>query len=189
MRNRLSAYDTVPLPRSHHRSSNFDRFDSLSRIDSLSHRLETLSVRDGYTSDLTDVQRRYSLTLLLLTYIKPKKRHSATQQDLSRSPRLRRRNSSSRFEDQLPAPVLKARSPVAKELRNAIPFSSHRSPTDQRWQKSSLMHPALESPVGSRGGILTQLGSIRAQLQREQLRMDESLRRRGLTRTRTTEDY
>lgn len=58
LRNRLSAYDTVPLPRSHHRSSNFDRFDSLSRIDSLSHRLETLSVRD---SDLTDVQRRYSI--------------------------------------------------------------------------------------------------------------------------------
>uniref|UniRef100_A0AAR5QFL3 Uncharacterized protein n=1 Tax=Dendroctonus ponderosae TaxID=77166 RepID=A0AAR5QFL3_DENPD len=169
-----SSYDTVPLPRGHR--SKFDRFDSLSRIDSLSHRLETMSVRDGYSSDLTDVQRR----------------HSATQQDLSlsRSPRLRRRNSSSRFEESLPVPLLKARSPVAKELRNAIPFSSHRRP-EERWQigagqKSNLLP---SSPVGSRGSILTQLGSIRAQLQREQLRMDETLRRRGLLRTRTTEDY
>lgn len=52
----LNSYDTVPLPRGHR--SKFDRFDSLSRIDSLSHRLETMSVRDGFSSDLTDVQRR-----------------------------------------------------------------------------------------------------------------------------------
>lgn len=179
----LNSYDTVPL-RSHQRS-RFDRFDSLSRIDSLSHRLETMSVRDGLSSDLTDVQRR----------------HSATQQDLSllrKSPRLRRRNSSSRFDDTLPIPVLKARSPVAKELKNAIPFSSQRTHhgsdvqrrLEDRWQipavQKNVLHPA-ESP--GRGSILTQLGSIRAQLQREQLRMDETLRRRGLVRTRTTEDY
>ncbi|CAH1121924.1 unnamed protein product [Ceutorhynchus assimilis] len=152
------SYDTVPLPRGHIRK--FDRFDSLSRIDSLSHRLETMSVKGD---DLSD------------------RRQSATQQDLSlsRSPRLRRRNSSSRFEDYspLPVPVLKARSPVAKELRNAVPFSSD---AHRRWQQ-------VESPRSS--SILTQLSSIRAQLQREQLRMDESLRRDGLMRTRTTEDY
>ncbi|KAF7270292.1 hypothetical protein GWI33_016755 [Rhynchophorus ferrugineus] len=151
LRKEPTSYDTVPL-RSHRR---FDRFDSLSRIDSLSHRLETMSVRDGVVGDLGDVQRR----------------HSATQQDLSllrKSPRLHRRNSASRFEESLPTPLLKARSPVAKELRNAVPFSSQRR---------------------SGGGVLTQLGSIRAQLQREQLRMDETLRRRGLVRTRTTEDY
>ncbi|XP_066143687.1 uncharacterized protein [Euwallacea fornicatus] len=166
LRNRLSSYDTVPLPRSHR--PTFDRFDSLSRIDSLSHRLETLSMRDNYSGNLSDVQRR----------------HSATQQDLSRSPRLCRRNSSSRFEESLPVPMLKARSPVAKELRNAVPFSSQRS--SDRWQQK--LH-VVESPVSTRGSILTQLGSIRAQLQREQLRMDESLHRRGLMRTRTTEDY
>ncbi|XP_030745576.1 uncharacterized protein LOC115874533 isoform X2 [Sitophilus oryzae] len=151
-------YDTVPLR--HQR--RFDRFDSLSRIDSLSHRLETMSVRDGplTTADalLGDCQRR----------------HSATQQDLRKSPRLSRRNSASRFEEAaLPQPtLLKARSPVAKDLRNAVPFSS-----------------AQQLRRSGGGGVLGQLGSIRTQLQREQLRMDENLRRRGLARTRTTDDY
>ncbi|XP_050296246.1 uncharacterized protein LOC126736080 isoform X2 [Anthonomus grandis grandis] len=178
----VNSYDTMPLARNPTARSRFDRFDSLSRIDSLSHRLETMSMRDGYSStggELTDLHRR----------------HSATQQDLSlnRSPRLRRRNSSSRFEDPLPVPMLKARSPVAKELRNAIPFSSHRETQrriDDRWQSQKLDSPGVTGSNATRGSILTQLGSIRAQLQREQLRMDESLRRRGLMRTRTTDqDY
>ncbi|KAL1501199.1 hypothetical protein ABEB36_006573 [Hypothenemus hampei] len=177
-------YDTVPFPhRTGRYRSKFDRFDSLSRIDSLGQRLETMSVRDGYSSDhLTDIQRR----------------HSVTQQDLSlnKSPRMHRRNSSSRFEEStmpfLPAPVLKARSPVAKELRNAVPFSSNRvSDYSRKFDVGMGLSSSLDSPVGSRGSILTQLGSIRAQLQREQLRMDETLRRRGgsLVRTRTIDDY
>lgn len=105
----------------------FSRFDSLSRIDSLTDRMETLSTRDC----LSDGQRR----------------HSATQQDLSalrKSPRLQRRGSSSRFyDDPLPIPLLKAHSPVAKELKNSVPFNSSRQSEpmrrlEDRWQVSKL---------------------------------------------------
>lgn len=116
----LNTYDT--------NNSSFSRYDSLSRIDSLkrqdslSRQLETLSVNDN----LNRVQRR----------------HSATQQDLSvsrRSPKLQRRSSSSRFDDTLPIPVLKAHSPVAKELRNSVAVNSSRSSEalrrlEDKWQ-------------------------------------------------------
>lgn len=107
------------------RQNVFSRFDSLSRIDSLTDRMETLSTRDC----LSDGQRR----------------HSATQQDLSalrKSPRLQRRGSSGRFyDDPLPIPVLKAHSPVAKELKNSVPFNSSRQSEavrrlEDRWQVS-----------------------------------------------------
>lgn len=120
-------YDT------HSRFNTFSHYDSLSRIDSLRHqdtldRMESLNIGgDGFNN----VQRR----------------HSATQQDLSllkRSPKLQRRSSSIRFfngecflysmfmflfyrfDDTLPIPVLKAHSPVAKELKNSVPFNSSR---------------------------------------------------------------
>lgn len=109
-----------------HRSRINNRYDSLSRIDSLNrqdalNRIESLNIQDR----LSNVQRR----------------HSATQQDLSMirtSPNLQRRSSSSRFDDTLPIPVLKAHSPVAKELKHSIPFNSSRSEAvrklDDRWQ-------------------------------------------------------
>lgn len=118
----LNTYDT------HRRYNAFSRFDSLSRIDSLNrqdtlNRIESLNIQDS----LSNVQRR----------------HSATQQDLSlirRSPKLQRRSSSSRFEDTLPIPVLKAHSPVAKELKNSVPFNSSRSDAvrklEDKWQVS-----------------------------------------------------
>ncbi|XP_060536317.1 uncharacterized protein LOC132708176 isoform X2 [Cylas formicarius] len=174
----LSSYDTIPL----RSNKKFERFDSLSRIDSLNQRLETMSVCGG----LTENQRR----------------HSATQQDLNflqRSPRLRRKNSSLRFEDCLPMPILKAKSPVAKELRNAIPFSSQKvvgsdamCRMEDRWQVPAIQRNIIHSHPNSpghqnRSNILTQLGAIRAQLQREQLRMDETLRKRGIARS--TSDY
>lgn len=95
----------------------------LKRQDSLSKRLETLSIGDTVLSS-SRMQRR----------------HSATQQDLRRSPKLQRRSGSGRFEDSLPVPVLKAHSPVAKELRNSIAVNSSRSGSDtmrrleDRWQ-------------------------------------------------------
>lgn len=117
----LNTYDT------HRRFNNaFSRYDSLSRIDSLNrqdalNRIDSLSIQDS----LSHVQRR----------------HSATQQDLSvirKSPKLQRRSSSSRFDDTLPIPVLKAHSPVAKELKNSIPFNSSRSDAvrklEDKWQ-------------------------------------------------------
>lgn len=108
--------------------NSFSRYDSLSRIDSLNRqealsRLETLSIKDN----LSRVQRR----------------HSATQQDLSvlrKSPKPQRRSSSSRYElDALPIPILKAHSPVAKELKNSIAVSSTKhsdalSRLEDKWQ-------------------------------------------------------
>lgn len=105
------------------RHNTFSRFDSLSRIDTLNQRIESMNIRDS----LGNGQRR----------------HSATQQDLSvlkRSPRLQRRSSSSRFDDTLPIPMLKAHSPVAKELKNSVPFNSSRHSSEalrkleDKWQ-------------------------------------------------------
>lgn len=113
----LNSYDRP------NRRNVFSRFDSLSQIDSLTDRMEILNTRDC----LSDGQRR----------------HSATQQDLSalrKSPRLQRRGSSGKFcDDPLPIPVLKAHSPVARELKNSVPFSSSRQSEavrrlEDRWQ-------------------------------------------------------
>ncbi|KYB26386.1 trichohyalin isoform X1 [Tribolium castaneum] len=173
----LNTYDT------HRRYNAFSRFDSLSRIDSLNrqdtlNRLETLSIQDR----LSNVQRR----------------HSATQQDLSlirRSPKLQRRSSSSRFEDTLPIPVLKAHSPVAKELKNSVPFNSSRSDAvrklEDKWQIPAVQKNIVNHGDPLRDGqgrsILTQLGAIRMQLQKEQLRMDETLRKRGITQSKAVD--
>lgn len=95
----------------------------LKRQDSLSHRLDSLSIGDA-SLNTSRIQRR----------------HSATQQDLRRSPKLQRRSGSGRFEDTLPVPILKAHSPVAKELRNSVAINSSRSGSDairrleDRWQ-------------------------------------------------------
>lgn len=120
----LNIHDTHD---SHRDYSRFSRFDSLSRIDSLKqdtlNRLETLNINDS----LNRVQRR----------------HSATQQDLSmirRSPKMQRRSSSSRLDDPLPIPVLKAHSPVAQELKNSVAVNSSRHTSDavkkldDKWQ-------------------------------------------------------
>ncbi|XP_017781895.1 PREDICTED: trichohyalin isoform X2 [Nicrophorus vespilloides] len=160
--------------------SQFGRYDSLSRIDSLKHqdalssRLEMLNISDS----LSRVQRR----------------HSATQQDLSmirRSPKLQRRSSSSRFEDSLPIPVLKAHSPVARELKNSIAVNSTRSDAvrrlEDKWQIPAVQKNIVNQGDGQSRSILTQLGSIRMQLQQEQLRMDETLRKRGNTQSKAVE--
>lgn len=123
-----SLYDSYDTAR-YNKKNAFARFDSLSRIDSLGPRgdplnkFESLNLQD----DLGRTQRR----------------HSATQQDLSlmrRSPKLQRRSNSSRFDDQLPIPVLKAHSPVARELKNSVPFNSGRNSSEacrkleDKWQ-------------------------------------------------------
>ncbi|XP_018561742.1 trichohyalin-like [Anoplophora glabripennis] len=162
------------------RYNTFSRFDSLSRIDSLNQRIESMNIRDS----LSNGQRR----------------HSATQQDLSmlkRSPRLQRRSSSSRFEDSLPVPILKAHSPVAKELKNSIPFNSSRHSSDalrkleDKWQipavQKTILNHADSPRDGQKRSILTQLGAIRMQLQQEQLRMDETLRKRGFTQSKAVD--
>ncbi|XP_068894991.1 putative uncharacterized protein DDB_G0271982 isoform X4 [Tenebrio molitor] len=159
------------------------RYDSLSRIDSLNrqdalNRIESLNIQDS----LSNVQRR----------------HSATQQDLSmirRSPKLQRRSSSSRFDDTLPIPVLKAHSPVAKELKNSVPFNSSRSDAvrklEDKWQIPAVQKNIINhgDPIrdGQGRSILTQLGAIRMQLQQEQLRMDETLRKRDITQSKAVD--
>lgn len=80
----------------------------------------------------------------------------------SPSPGTRRR---SRLDDPLPAPVLKAHSPVARELRNSVAVDSSRS-------------GGLDSYRDGGRSVLTQLGAMRMQLRQEQMRMDEDLRRR-----------
>ncbi|XP_057666896.1 trichohyalin-like isoform X4 [Diorhabda carinulata] len=179
-RDALKRMDSLNSSEPPNRHQMFNRFDSLSKIDSLSNRLESMSLRNGHSGD---VQRR----------------HSATHQDLSllrKSPRLQRRSSSSRFDDGLPVPLLKAHSPVAKELKNSVPFNSTRSRSEairrleDKWQipavqKSILNH--TESPGGQNRSILTQLGAIRLQLQQEQLRMDESLRRRDVSQSKAVD--
>ncbi|XP_063905326.1 trichohyalin isoform X2 [Zophobas morio] len=174
----LATYDT------HRRFNNaFSRYDSLSRIDSLNrqdalNRIESLNIQDS----LSHVQRR----------------HSATQQDLSlirKSPKLQRRSSSSRFEDTLPIPVLKAHSPVAKELKNSVPFNSSRSDAvrklEDKWQIPAVQKNIINHGDPLRDGqgrsILTQLGAIRMQLQQEQLRMDETLRKRDITQSKAVD--
>ncbi|XP_068894989.1 inner centromere protein-like isoform X2 [Tenebrio molitor] len=173
----LNTYDT------HRRFNAFSRYDSLSRIDSLNrqdalNRIESLNIQDS----LSNVQRR----------------HSATQQDLSmirRSPKLQRRSSSSRFDDTLPIPVLKAHSPVAKELKNSVPFNSSRSDAvrklEDKWQIPAVQKNIINhgDPIrdGQGRSILTQLGAIRMQLQQEQLRMDETLRKRDITQSKAVD--
>lgn len=128
----LNRMDSLHIRDTNTRLNSFSRYDSLSRIDTLNrqdalNRLESLNIRDS----LSRVQRR----------------HSATQQDLSmtrRSPKPQRRNSSSRFDDTLPIPVLKAHSPVARELKNSVAVSSRHSSDavrrlEDKWQVSSLL--------------------------------------------------
>lgn len=175
-------------PRS--RSNSFNRYEtalnrheSLSRIDSLQrqeslNRLDSLSIKDS----ICRVPRR----------------HSATQQDFSlmrRSPKSQRsdrsdRSSCSRLDDPLPIPILKAHSPVAKDLKNAIAIDSSKRSTDtvrkleDRWQVPAVQRNIIThgDPRDGQGrSILTQLGAIRLQLQKEQLRMDETLRKRGIS--------
>ncbi|XP_044746342.1 uncharacterized protein LOC123307918 isoform X2 [Coccinella septempunctata] len=179
-----SLYDSYDTAR--HKKNAFARFDSLSRIDSLGSRgdplnkFESLNLQD----DLGRTQRR----------------HSATQQDLSlmrTSPKLQRRSNSSRFDDQLPIPVLKAHSPVARELKNSIPFNSGRNSSEacrkleDKWQIPAVQKNIVNHSGSVRDGhnrsILTQLGAIRMQLQQEQLRMDESLRKRGITQSKAVD--
>lgn len=126
----LSRMDSLNVLETNPRLNSFSRYDSLSRIDSLNrqealNRLDTLSLRES----LSRVQRR----------------HSATQQDLSmirRSPKMQRRNSSGRFDDSLPIPVLKVHSPVARELKNSVAISSGRQSSEvlkrleDKWQVS-----------------------------------------------------
>lgn len=133
----LNRMDSINPRDTNSRLNPFSRYDSLSRIDSLNrqealNRLETLSIKDN----LSRVQRR----------------HSATQQDLSmsrKSPKSQRRSSSSRYElDTLPIPVLKAHSPVAKELKNSIAVSSSKhsdalSRLEDKWQVT-LIHPSYK---------------------------------------------
>ncbi|XP_045478509.1 uncharacterized protein LOC123683471 isoform X2 [Harmonia axyridis] len=176
-----SLYDTA-----RYKKNAFARFDSLSRIDSLGARgdplnkFESLNLQD----DFGRTQRR----------------HSATQQDLSlmrRSPKLQRRSNSSRFDDQLPIPVLKAHSPVARELKNSVPFNSGRNSSDacrkleDKWQIPAVQKNIVNHSGSLRDGhnrsILTQLGAIRMQLQQEQMRMDESLRKRGITQSKAVD--
>ncbi|KAF5302016.1 hypothetical protein FQA39_LY10486 [Lamprigera yunnana] len=159
------------------RSNSFNRYESLSRIDSLQRQesldhLDSLSIKDS----LSRVPRR----------------HSATQQDLSlmrRSPKSQRsdRSSCSRLDDTLPIPVLKAHSPVAKDLKNSIAVDSSKRSTDyvrkleDRWQVPAVQRNIITHGDGPGRSILTQLGAIRLQLQKEQLRMDETLRKRGIS--------
>ncbi|CAH1116631.1 unnamed protein product [Phaedon cochleariae] len=172
----LNSYDPPP------RHQTFSRFDSLSKIDSLTQRMDSINFRDDYNSG--------------------QRRHSASQQDYAgatsrRSPRLQRRCSSGRFEDGLPAPVLKAHSPVARELKNAVPFNSARLSSEvvrrleDRWQNPTVQKNIVNHTDSSKDGqtrsILTQLGAIRMQLQQEQLRMDESLRKKDVTQSKAVD--
>ncbi|KAJ8925851.1 hypothetical protein NQ315_009703 [Exocentrus adspersus] len=176
--NRMDSLNSYEPPSRY--NNTFSRFDSLSRIDALNQRVESMNIRDS----LSNGQRR----------------HSATQQDLSmlkRSPRLQRRSSSSRFEDSLPVPILKAHSPVAKELKNSVPFNSSRHSSEavrkleDKWQipaaQKNIFNHASSPRDGQKRSILTQLGAIRMQLQQEQLRMDENLRRRGITQSKAVD--
>lgn len=115
------------------RHESLSRIDSLQRQDSLS-RMDSLSIKDS----ISRIPRR----------------HSATQQDLSlmrRSPKSQRsdRSSCSRLDDTLPIPVLKAHSPVAKDLKNsvAIDSSKHSSEAlrklEDRWQVNIIFSSAL----------------------------------------------
>lgn len=129
----LNRMDSISNPRdtNNSRLSPFSRYDSLSRIDSLNrqdalNRLETLSIKDNLCRQ---------------------RRHSATQQDLSmsrKSPKSQRRSSSGRYDlDTLPIPVLKAHSPVAKELKNSIAVSSSKhsdalSRLEDKWQVNNV---------------------------------------------------
>lgn len=127
----LNRMDSLNFCDTNTRLNSFSRYDSLSRLDSLNrrdalNRLENLNIKDS----LSRVQRR----------------HSATQQDLTSmrlSPKPFRRNSSGRYDDTLPIPVLKAHSPVAKELKNSVAVSSSRPTSDamrrleDKWQVST----------------------------------------------------
>ncbi|XP_023013916.2 uncharacterized protein isoform X4 [Leptinotarsa decemlineata] len=175
---RIDSLNSYDIPSRH---QTFTRFDSLSKIDSLSQQMESVNFKDN---KMNEGQRR----------------HSATHQDLSmlrKSPRLQRRSSSSRFDDSLPIPVLKAHSPVARELKNSIPFSSSRHNSDSvrrledRWQipavQKTLVNHTDSSKDSQNRSILTQLGAIRMQLQQEQLRMDETLRKRDITQSKAVD--
>lgn len=106
----------------------------MKRQDSLGKRLDSLSIADPPGLSSGRMQRR----------------HSATQQDLRRSPKLQRRSGSGRFEDSLPVPVLKAHSPVAKELRNSVAISSSRGGSDavrrleDKWQVRLIVQELVQ---------------------------------------------
>ncbi|XP_031329456.1 uncharacterized protein LOC116160408 isoform X1 [Photinus pyralis] len=186
-KNFFSRSESVNRDEPRSRSNSFNRYESalnrhesLSRIDSLQrqeslNRLDSLSIKDS----ICRVPRR----------------HSATQQDFSlmrRSPKSQRsdRSSCSRLDDPLPIPILKAHSPVAKDLKNSIAIDSSKRSTDtvrkleDRWQVPVVQRNIIthSDPRDGQGrSILTQLGAIRLQLQKEQLRMDETLRKRGIS--------
>ncbi|KAK4885453.1 hypothetical protein RN001_001724 [Aquatica leii] len=180
-RNFFTRSESVNRDEPRTRSNSFNRYESLSRIDSLQ-RQESLNLFDSLSikDSLSRVPRR----------------HSATQQDLSlmrRSPKSQRsdRSSCSRLDDTLPIPVLKAHSPVAKDLKHSIAIDSTKRSTDSvrkledRWQVPAVQRNIISHGDPTRDGqgrsILTQLGAIRLQLQKEQLRMDETLRKRGIS--------
>lgn len=168
------------------RSKPFARFDSLSKIDTLNH-YENGRGRGEWDGDvdINSTQRR----------------HSATQQDLSsfrRSPKLYRRSNSSRFaEDNLPIPVLKAHSPVARELKHSVPFNSARSMSEacrkmeDRWQIPAVQKTIINHTDSLRDGqnrsILTQIGAIRMKLQQEQMKMEEKLHKRVISQSKAVD--
>lgn len=54
-------------------------------------------------------------------------------------------------------------------------------------QKNIINHGESPRESGQSRSILTQLGAIRLQLQQEQMRMDESLRKRGITQSKAVD--
>ncbi|KAJ8934131.1 hypothetical protein NQ314_013590 [Rhamnusium bicolor] len=147
---------------SYHRKDTLNRMDSLNSYDPPSRynafsRFDSLSRIDSLNQRVESMNIRESLS-------NGQRRHSATQQDLSmlrKSPRLQRRSSSSRFDDVLPIPI----PAIQKNIVN---------------HSDSLRE-------GQNRSILTQLGAIRMQLQQEQLRMDETLRKRGITQSKAVD--
>lgn len=116
--------------------NTLNRFDSLSRIDSLTRRMESFGIRDSMCN-LHNNGRRHSATT---------QQHDFYQ--YGGSPKLQRRSNSQRFnnivDDTLPIPVLKARSPVARELKNSIPFNSYCSTSSCNNTSSSNAYRKLE---------------------------------------------
>lgn len=54
-------------------------------------------------------------------------------------------------------------------------------------QKNILNHSESSRENYQSRNILTQLGAIRMQLQQEQMRMDETLRKRGITQSKAVD--
>ncbi|GLV40164.1 hypothetical protein CBL_03688 [Carabus blaptoides fortunei] len=116
--------------------------------------------------------------------------NSTTKLD-STQKRVHRQINTNKLDESLPIAVLKEPSPVAKELKNAVAVQSKSSDAmrklEDKWQvpivqKNIKNKERLTEGVNNQG-ILTQLGAIRLQLQQEQLRLDETLRKRGTSHT------